>query len=132
MRLLAISVLSWIAGLVGYLVALQILWGQTISRGDLTAVLFWSLLAAAVAVAIGFAPVMFALRGQLGKRPAGVWLFPLVGVFLGAIPVVLIMSVWSNDLVRSLFSAEAGLFFCMFATFGAVFGAGFFLAYARR
>jgi hypothetical protein len=63
MRLLAISVLSWSAGLGAYLAVLKITWGQSISRGDLLAVVFSSLLAAAVAIGVGFAPVMFAAFG---------------------------------------------------------------------
>jgi hypothetical protein len=132
MKLLAVSLVSWVAGLIAYVAALGLVWGQTISGGDLNAVLLWSGLAAAVVVVAGFAPVMFAIHRRLGGRPAGLWVFPSVGILLGAVPVVLILTLWSDDLFGALFSAEAGLFFSMFATFGAVFGAGFFLAYARR
>ncbi len=130
MKLLVISVLAWLAGLAAYIAALWLLWGQTIH--DLTAVVVWSGLAAAVAVAVGFAPVMFVLRNRLAGRRAGAWAFPLVGCLLGVVPVVLITAVWSSDLWRALFSPEAGLFSCMFSIFGATFGEGFFLAYGRR
>ena len=130
MKLLAISVLSWIIGLVAYVTALKLLSGQTISGGDVNAVLGWSGLAAAVAVGLAFAPVMFALRRRLSSRSAGLWLFPLVGALLGVLPVLLILAVWSPNVFHAVFSPEAGLFFCMFATFGAVFGAAFFRAYA--
>jgi len=46
--------------------------------------------------------------------------------------VALIIGEWSSDLLTVLLSAEVGLFFCMFTSFGAVFGVGFFVAYVRR
>jgi len=131
MKLLAISVLSWIAGLGAYLGGLWLFWGQRISSGDLPAVLLWSALAAGVSVVVAFAPAMFALRTRLEGAQSTFWAFPLLGAVLGILPVALILGVWSSDLLAVLYSAEAGLFFCMFATFGSVFGAGFCVVYVR-
>jgi hypothetical protein len=50
MKLLAISVLSWITGFVAYLATLKVVWNQGISLGDLRAVVFWSIFAATVAI----------------------------------------------------------------------------------
>jgi hypothetical protein len=132
MKILAVSTLSWVVGLGAYLAALRVVWGETISRGDFRAVVFWSLLAAAAATGIGFAPVMFAVRHRLRAHRAGVWAYPLLGTLLGVLPVVFIMGTWGKDSAPTLLSPEAGLFFCMFAAFGATFGAGFFFSYGRR
>lgn len=129
MKLLAISIVSWLAGLGAYLGSLWIFWGQTV-RGDLHFVVFWSGLAATVAVAVAYAPAMFTLRRRVVARSW--WPFPVAGATLGIVPVVFIAGIWSNNLAQALVSPEAGLFFFMFGTFGAVFGAGFFLAYVRR
>jgi len=133
MKLFAISVLSWLAGLVAYLAALRGFWRQRISPGDLRAVIFWSALVAAVAITIGYVPAMFALRDRLSSdRIAGWLLFPLLGIALGVLPVVFIVGVLSKNIGSALVSPEAGLFYCMFGAFGAVFGGGFVLVYGRR
>jgi hypothetical protein len=54
MKLVVISVFSWIAGLGAYLLALSAFWGQRISSGDSRAVLFWSALASGVAIVVGY------------------------------------------------------------------------------
>jgi hypothetical protein len=132
MKLVAISIASWAAGLVTYLAALRGFWGQGIGSGDLRAVMFWSALAAMVAISTAYAPTMFALRNRLRHRRVAGWVvFPIVGIALGVIPVLFIVGLWSNSIGRALMSPEAVLFYCMFAAFGAVFGIGFFLAYGR-
>jgi hypothetical protein len=67
MRVLGVSLLSWAAGFLAYRATLAIFWHQSISRGDLRAVIFWSALATTTAVAIVYAPLMFALRR--GRTP---------------------------------------------------------------
>lgn len=132
MKLVAISIMSWVAGLAAYWAAGRGFWGQGISSGDLRAVMFWSALAAAVAVASAYVPAMFALRNRLRHRQAAGWLlFPLVGVALGVLPVLLVVGFWSTNIGRDLMSPEAALFYGMFAAFGAVFGCGFFVAFGR-
>jgi hypothetical protein len=132
MKLVAISIVSWAAGLVAYIATLRGFWGQGIGSGDLRAVMFWSALAAAVAIAAAYAPTMFVLRNWLRHRRVAGWVvFPIVGVALGVLPVLFIVGIWSNSIGRALVSPEAALFYCMFAAFGAVFGCGFFLAYGR-
>ena len=132
MKLLVISVSSWVAGLGAYLWALSAFWGQRISSGDFPAVLFWSALASGVAIVVGYAPAMFALRARVSSRGnAAWWIYPTVGIGLGVLPVVFIVGMWSPNTGRALLSPEAALFCCMFAVFGAAFGIGFFLAYGR-
>jgi hypothetical protein len=99
------------------------------ATGDLRAVLFGSAVASAVAISIVYAPVMFALRRRIPSTAAW-WSFPVVSVCLGIVPVILIVALFGGNL-RSMSSPEAVLFYCMFATFGLVFGVGFFLAYRR-
>jgi hypothetical protein len=133
MKLVVISVLSWLAGLVAYLTALSVLWRQTISPGDLQAVAFWSSLAAVVAIAMVYVPVMFALRERLRTTSGWNWLlYTLVGVALGGLEVLFIAVVWSRDVLGSLFSPEARLFLWMSVAFGGAFGSGFFIAFGAR
>ena len=114
MKLVAISIVSWAAGLVAYMAALRGFWGQGISSGDLRAVMFWSALAATLAIAAAYAPTMFALRNRLHHRPVAGWVvFPIVGMALGVLPVLFIVGLWSNSTGRALFSPEAALFYCI-------------------
>jgi hypothetical protein len=129
MRMVLIYFAAWIVGAIAYVVSLAMLWRQTISGGDLRAVLFWSALASAVAVAVVYAPVMFALR-KWTRGTAGLVTYAITSVLLGVVPVLLIMLVFGGNL-RSLMSPEAFLFYCMFTGFGLVFGAGFSLAYGQ-
>ena len=130
MRLLLIAFLSWAAGIGAYFGAIGLLWGQRVSEGDRRAVLLGSALASGVAVIVAYAPAMFALRAR--SRRQTWWPYPLLGIGLGVFPLLFIISAFSSDVARSLVTPEAGLFYCMFSVFGAVFGSGFFLAYVRR
>jgi hypothetical protein len=129
MKLLVISAVSWVAGLAAYVVALGVLWHESLRAGDLRAVVFGSAVASAVAISIVYAPVMFALRRRIPSTAAW-WSFPVVSICLGILPVIVIVALFGGNL-RSRSSPEAVLFYCMFATFGLVFGVGFFLAYGR-
>ncbi len=126
-KLLAIAIASWVAGLAAYLGCLKLAWGQSIGAADLPAVLFWSAAGLTLAIAVGYAPMMFALRHRRAG-PRRWWLFPAVGVALGIVPVLLIVSVFQG----SPLSPEGLLFGSMFSASGAVFGTGFYWAYVRR
>ena len=127
LTLLAISAVSWVAGLASYIGCLKFFWGQRIGEGDLQAVVFWSAVAVVFAVPVAYAPAMFALRRRAAEFPKW-WLFPSGSIALGVVPVMMIVIIFEG----SPGSAEAVLFYCLFAAFGAVFGAGFHLAYVRR
>jgi hypothetical protein len=130
MKVVAISLVSWLAGLASYLGSLRLLWGQRISEGDLWAVVFWSAVASVFAVSAAYAPAMFALQRRAATLREW-WLFPLAGIALGVVPVLLIVILFQGN-PSSFVSPEAILFHCMFAAFGAVFGTGFYWAYGRR
>ncbi len=121
---------SWLAGLAAYLGALGLFYGQSISRGDLLAVCFWSLLAFALAFFGLYLPVLLGVRRLLrGVRP--LWPFPFVAGLLGVVPTAAICLFWGGG-VRSLVSAEASLFYSMFATVGIVVGFAFVFIYRHE
>lgn len=130
MRLILIYVVSWLGGLAAYVACLSLLWGQTLSGGDLMAVLSWSAVASAIAVAVVYAPLMFALRRRT-QGNAGLMTYASAAVIVGVIPVLLITTIFGGTL-RSVITPEAMLFYCMFSAFGLVFGAGFSLGYGKR
>jgi hypothetical protein len=132
MKLIAISIVAWLIGLGAYLFVALVLWGQPISSGDLRAVVVGSGVVAALSAVLLFAPVMFVLRKRAWAQRAGAsWVFTVCGVILGVVPVVLIISFWSKDIVRALASSEAGLFYCMFGPFGASYGIAFYRTFVR-
>ncbi len=127
-----LAVLSWIAGLAIYLFALRIIYGESISGGDLEAVVFWSAISCIIAIPLVYVPVMFVTRYLLnGVNPVAV--FPLAGVFVSIIPVILLWVLLSGldlgGLFSVLFSPESLLFNFFFACTGAVFGLGFARVY---
>ena len=130
MGLVAICAVAWVTGLAAFIVCLAVFWQQTVSRGDLLAILFWSAFATACGVAIAYAPALFALR-RFTRRTAPAWLYILVSMALGSLPVLFITAVQRGNL-RSLRSPEAVLFHFMFGAFGFMFGNGFFRRYGRK
>jgi hypothetical protein len=127
MRMALIGFAAWIAGLIAYVACLSLLWRQTISSGDLPAVLFWSASVSALAVAFVYAPAMFALQRRTSGT-AALWTYATSSAALGIVPVLLLMLIFGGGL-RS--TPEAFLFYCMFTAFGVVFGAGFSLVYGH-
>lgn len=126
-RILGLFVASWAAGVGGYLACLAVFYGQPVSSGDLTAVLFWSLLMFGLSFFALYLPALFGVRRRLGGvRPW--WPFPLVAVLLGIVPVALIV-LFNGGGIRALASAEAYLFYVLFGVTGIVVGAGFAFAY---
>jgi hypothetical protein len=130
MRLILVSFSSWAIGVGAYVVCLYLFSGQTASSGDLRAVLFWSAFASAIAVALVYVPLMFALR-KWTRGNAGVLTYASASVMAGVVPVLIITTIFGGNL-RSLMTPEAFLFFCLFAAFGLVFGSGFSFAYGKR
>lgn len=126
-KVIIIFLASWMVGLAAYIGSLALCFGQSISSGDLTAVLFWSLLAFAVSFLVLYLPALFAMRQLLrGVRP--LWPFPLLAVLLGVAPTVLILVILGGG-VRSLASPEASLFYSMFGAVGVVVGFGYAFIY---
>ena len=122
--------MAWGVGLVAYVGSLVLFYRQSISSGDLSAVLFWSLLAFAPAFFAMYLPVLLGVRRLLrGVRP--LWPFPLLAVLLGIVPTALILFFWGGD-VQSLFSPEGTLLYSMFAAVGVVVGFGFAFIYRHN
>lgn len=127
MKIVFIFFVSWSVGLATYVGSLALFYHESISSGDLSAVLIWSLLAFALTFLTIYLPVLLGLRRLLhGVRP--MWLFPLLALFLGVVPTALIVFFWGGG-VRSLLSPEAYLFYSMFAAVGVVVGFGFTFIY---
>jgi hypothetical protein len=127
LKIILVFLTAWVIGLAAYLGALALIYRQSISAGDFSAVLIWSLLAFVIAFCVLYLPALFGLRWWLrGVRP--LWPFPLLAVLLGIVPTALIVFLWSGGL-RSLLSPESSLFYAMFATVGVVVGVGFALIY---
>jgi len=127
-----LAVLSWIAGLAIYLFGLRIIYGEPISGGDLEAVVFWSAISCVIAIPLVYVPVMFVTRYLLnGVNPVAV--FPLAGVLVSIIPVILLWVLLGGldlgGLFSVLISPESLLFNFLFAGTGAVFGLGFARVY---
>ena len=122
-----VCVVSWLVGVAAYLSSLYFIYGQTAEGADLTAILFWSLMAALFAFALIYLPVLLLLRRLLhGYRPVAA--FPAVASLVFVIPAAFILGMFSTDtdgFLRSLVSPEALLFYCMFVAVGVSFGLGF-------
>jgi hypothetical protein len=127
LKLVIVSLVSWLVGVAIYLSSLFLVYGQTAGGADLTAVLFWSLAAALFALPLIYLPVMLLLRQLLhGYKPVAT--FPVVASLVFIIPTAFILSMSSPDgygFLRSLLSPEAMLFYCMFIAVGVSFGLGF-------
>jgi len=122
-KTIVLFLMSWAVGLAAYLGSLALFYRQSISSGDFFAVLFWSLLAFALAFFALYLPVLLALRRLLhGVSP--LWPFPLLATVLGIVPTALILFYWGGGF-RSLVSPEASLFYLMFAVVGIIVGGGF-------
>jgi len=127
LKLVIVGTISWLLGVITYLSALYLIYGQTARGVDLTAVLSSSLVAAFLAFFLVYLPLMFLLRRLLrGYRPAIA--FPAVASLTFIIPTVAILfmsSTSSYSLLNSLVSPEALLFYIMFIAVGGSFGLGF-------
>lgn len=125
MKTLRLLIASWVIGLVAYVVSCACFYGQQISitSGDFRAVAFSSFSAVAVAFYLVYLPSLLMLRRLLhGVHPA--WPFAVLAMLLGVLPAGAILRFWGGTL-RSVFSAEATLFYTMFATVGLIIGIGF-------
>jgi H+/Cl- antiporter ClcA len=112
-----------VAGLLAYPAALALLYGQSISSGDLWPVVVSSLVAFGLCYWLLYLPVLRAVRHWL-PRPRWVWVFPLLAMLLGVLPTALVARYWGGSL-RAMLSPEALLFYILFAVVGLVVGLGF-------
>ena len=121
MKLLSISIGSWLLGLSVILLTFSVLEGESLSMTDVKGATLMSLMTAALIFSLAYAPSLFWLRQRLGGcRPAAV--FPLASALVLNLPVFLIGLL---AIGRTLAATEAFAFIGAFMLMGAAFGLGF-------
>jgi uncharacterized membrane-anchored protein YitT (DUF2179 family) len=128
MKLVSISLASWLLGLSALLLTFFVVEGETLSSANAKGVTLVPLVITALLFSLAYAPSLFWLRKRLGGcRPAA--LFPLASAFIINLPVFLIGIL---AIGRTLAAAEAFAFISAFVLMGAVFGLGFVWNYQNR
>jgi uncharacterized membrane-anchored protein YitT (DUF2179 family) len=128
MKLIAISLGSWLIALTVILLTFSVVEGVNLSAADIKGATVTSLIIAALLFSLAYAPSLFWLRKRLGGcRPAAV--FPFASAFVLNIPVFLI---GMFAIGRTLGTAEAFAFIGAFILMGAAFGVGFVWNYQNR
>jgi hypothetical protein len=125
MKLVSISLGSWLLALLSIMVTFAVAQGQTLSAADTRSLPVASLMVTALLFALAYAPTLFWLRKRMGGcRPA--LLFPLVSGVLLNLPVFLIEIL---AIGRTLEHSEALASIGAFLLMGTVFGFGFVWKY---
>jgi uncharacterized membrane-anchored protein YitT (DUF2179 family) len=128
MKLISISLASWLLGLSVMLFAFVVLEGENLGVADVKGVTLTSLIIAALLFSLAYAPSLFWLRRRLGGcRPMGVFL--LASAVVLNIPVFLIGIL---AIGRTLAPTEAFAFISAFVLMGTAFGLGFVWNYHNR
>jgi uncharacterized membrane-anchored protein YitT (DUF2179 family) len=128
MKLLSISLGSWLFGLSALLLTFFLVEGATLNSANAKGVTLVSLVITALLFSLAYAPSLFWLRNRLGGcRPAA--LFPLACAFIINLPVFLIGIL---AIGRTLAATEAFAFISAFVLMGAVFGLGFVWNFQNR
>src|SRR5687768_9555476 len=128
MKLLSISLASWLVGLAALLFAFAVVEGESLSAADIKGATVASLMVAALLFSLAYAPSLFWLRRRLGGcRPAA--LFPVASALILNLPVFLIGIL---AIGRTLGAAEAFAFIGAFVLMGTAFGLGFVWNYQNR
>lgn len=127
MKLVSISLGSWLLALATLLLVFSIVDREPLSAANAKGVTLISLVITALLFSLAYAPLLLWLRQRLGGcRPA--LLFPVVSALLLNLPVFLIGILSIN---RTLGAAEAFAFISSFILMGAAFGVGFVWNYQR-
>ncbi|MEP6636649.1 MAG: hypothetical protein ABJB97_07970 [Acidobacteriota bacterium] len=128
MKLLSISLGSWLLGLLAILLSFYLVEGASLSSADVKGATIISLIVAALLFSLAYAPSLFWLRRRLGGcRPAV--LFPFASALVLNLPVFLIGIL---AIGRTLAPTEAFAFIGAFILMGAAFGLGFVWNYQDR
>jgi uncharacterized membrane-anchored protein YitT (DUF2179 family) len=128
MKLVLISLGSWLVGLAAILFTFFVVEGASLNAADIKGATITSLIVAALVFALAYAPSLFWLRRRLGGcRPAV--LFPVVSALLLNLPVFLIGIL---AIGRTLAAAEAFAFIGAFVLMGTAFGVAFVWNYQNR
>ena len=121
MKLISISLGSWLLGLSAILLTFSVVEGEHLSAADVKGVTVMSLIIAALLFSLAYAPSLFWLRRRLGGcKPAA--LFPLTSALVLNVPVFLIEIL---AIGRTLVLTEAFASIGAFVLMGAAFGLGF-------
>jgi hypothetical protein len=128
MKLVSISIGSWLLGLSAILLTFYALDGSNFSGAQLQSVTFASLMTAALIFSLAYAPAMIWLRRRLGGcRPA--LAFPLASTLIINLPVYLI---GFFAIGRTLATTQALASIGAFVIMGSAFGFGFVWNYHDR
>jgi hypothetical protein len=128
MKLVSISLGSWLLGLSAILLIFCVVEGANLSAADVKGATVMSLVVAALLFSLAYAPFLFWLRRRLGGcRPAA--LFPLASALVLNVPVFLIGIL---AIGRTLAPSEALAFIGAFILMGTAFGLGFVWNYQDR
>ena len=128
MKLVSISLGSWLVGLAAILLTFYVVEGANLSAADVKGATVMSLIVAALLFSLAYAPSLFWLRRRLGGcRPIA--LFPLASALVLNLPVFLIGIL---AIGRTLAPAEAFAFIGAFILMGTAFGFGFVWNYQDR
>ena len=128
MKLISISLGSWLLGLLSILLTFSVFGGEALSTTDIKGAMITSLVISALLFSLAYAPALFWLRKRLGGcKPA--LLFPLASAVVLNIPVFLIGIL---AIGRTLAPSEALAVNGAFLLMGTVFGLGFLWNYQDR
>ena len=121
MKLLSISLVSWLLGLLLLIATFSLMSQQGVSAADLNSATVTSSIMAALLFSLAYAPSLSWLRRRMGGcRPA--LLFPIVSAIILNLPVFLIEIL---AIGRTLAPEEALATSGAFLLMGTVFGLGF-------
>jgi len=124
-KLLSISLVSWLLGLLLLLSTFSLMSQQGVSATDVNSVTVISLIMTALLFSLAYAPSLSWLRRRMGGcRPAA--LFPVASAIVVNLPVFLIEIL---AIGRTLAPAEALACIGAFLLMGTVFGLGFVWKY---
>lgn len=128
MKLIAISIGSWLLGLAAILLTFLWIEGAGLSMADVKGAVVLSLIISALIFSLAYAPSLFWLRRRLGGcRPAAI--FPVASALILNVPVFLIGIL---AIGRTLVATEAFAFIGAFILMGTAFGLGFVWNYQDR
>lgn len=128
MKLISISLASWLLGLAAILMTFNVVEGYSLSMSSVKSTTILSLITTALVFSLAYAPSLFWLRQRLGGcRPAA--LFPVASALVLNAPVILI-ALFAID--RTLAVPEAFASIGAFILMGTVFGWGFVWNYKER
>ena len=128
MKLIAISIGSWLVGLSTILLTFYAVEGENLSAVDVKSATMMSLITSSLIFALAYGPSLFWLRRRLGGcKPA--LAFPVTSALVINLPVFL-LGMLANG--RTLAVTEALAFIGSFVLMGAAFGFGFVWNYQQR